>query len=152
VVHWNQIGGIPVANMSKKWIVICSTAIGAIYAADYSATDTQAMMQQSPQHVQVIQQAVSSPNSQIYKDGTYQGTGSNRRGSIQVAVTIKNDKITDVEIVGFGMHYSESDVVGLPQEVVQDQSAQVNNVSGATYSSQAFEDAVQDALSQAQNT
>jgi uncharacterized protein with FMN-binding domain len=49
------------------------------------------------------------------------------------------------------MHYSESDVVGLPDEVVQKQNAQVTNVSGATYSTQAFEDAVQDALSQAQN-
>jgi uncharacterized protein with FMN-binding domain len=140
------------ANMSKKWIILCSTAIGAIYAADYSATETQAMMQQSQQHAQVSQQAGSSPKKQLYKDGIYQGKGSNRRGSIQTAVTIKNDKITDVEIIDFRMHYSEDDVVGLPQEVLQSQSAQVNNVSGATYSTQAFEDAVQKALSQAQNS
>jgi uncharacterized protein with FMN-binding domain len=50
------------------------------------------------------------------------------------------------------MHYSERDVVGLPDEVLKNQSAQVDNVSGATYSTQAFQDAVQDALSQAQNT
>lgn len=49
------------------------------------------------------------------------------------------------------MHYSESDVVGLPDEVLKNQSAQVTNVSGATYSTQAFEDAVQQALDQARN-
>jgi uncharacterized protein with FMN-binding domain len=139
------------AKMSKKWIILCSTAIGAIYAADYSATETQAMMQQSQQHAQVIQHAASSQKKQFYKDGIYTGIGTNRRGSIQTAVTIKNDKITDVEIIDFRMHYSQDDVVGLPQEVLQNQNAQVNNVSGATYSTQAFEDAVQDALNQAQN-
>ena len=75
----------------------------------------------------------------------------NRRGTIAVQVNIKNDQITAVEISDFAMHYSQSDVVGLPNEVLQKQSAQVNNVLGATYSTQAFEDAVQDALNQAHN-
>jgi uncharacterized protein with FMN-binding domain len=139
------------ANISKKWIIICSTAIGAIYAADYHATESQAM-QQSTLQVQAVQQASSNQQKQLYKDGTYQGIGMNRRGSIQMSVSIQNDKITDVEIVDFRMHYSESDVVGLPQEVLQSQSAQVNNVSGATYSTEAFQDAVQDALSKALNS
>jgi len=34
----------------------------------------------------------------------------------------------------------------MPEEVVQIQSSQVRNVSGATYSTQAFRDAVQNAL------
>jgi uncharacterized protein with FMN-binding domain len=87
-----------------------------------------------------------------YKNGTFYGSGSNRRGSIQVAVTIKNDKITDVEISRFAMHYSEDDVALLPQEVIQLQNAQVRNVSGATYSTEAFKGAVQDALTQARNS
>jgi uncharacterized protein with FMN-binding domain len=215
------------AKMKKKWVALCSTAIGAIYAAGYFATETQATIQQPQQLAQANVQADSSQSQQqaqvntptgssqpeqqaqvntpttssqpqqlaqvstptassqpqqkapvstptassqpqqkapvstptassqpksLYKDGIYKGTGSNRRGSIQVAVTIKSDKITDVEISHFAMHYSERDVVGLPSEVLQKQSAQVQNVSGATYSTQAFEDAVQEALSQARNT
>jgi uncharacterized protein with FMN-binding domain len=154
------------AKMSKKWIVLCSTALGAIYTAEYFATETHASMQQYSQVNTQSQssptQSSQSPSSQppspssqhksLYKEGTFTGTGSNRRGSIQVAVTIKKDKITDVEISDFAMHYSEDDVVGMPDEVLQKQSAQVDNVSGATYSTQAFEDAVQDALSQAQNS
>ncbi|MCY9670338.1 FMN-binding protein [Paenibacillus alginolyticus] len=138
------------AKINKKWVALCSTAIGAIYAAGYFATETQATIQQPQQQVQVTQ-TKSTQTNRLYKEGTYTGSGSNRRGSIQVAVTIKSDKITDVEISHFAMHYTIDDVVGLPQEVLQKQSAQVRNVSGATYSTQAFKDAVQDALSQARN-
>jgi uncharacterized protein with FMN-binding domain len=155
------------AKMSKKWIALYSTVIGAIYTAGYYTTEAQAnallvqpaQQQQTQQiHQRKQTQAAQTKRTQvaqtkgIYKDGTFTGTGSNRRGSIQVAVKIKNDKITDVTISDYGMHYSESDVDGLPDEVVQKQSASVNNVSGATYSTQAFQDAIQDALSQAQNT
>ncbi|MGG1550216.1 FMN-binding protein [Paenibacillus ferrarius] len=138
--------------MDTKWVVLCTAAIGAIYAAGYYSTETTGAMQApatvNPDHVE------SSSITQIkskYKNGTFYGTGSNRRGTIQLAVTLKNDRIIDVEITNFGMHYSERDVVDLPQEVVHLQSAQVANVSGATYSTQAFKDAVQNALTQALN-
>jgi uncharacterized protein with FMN-binding domain len=143
------------AKMNKKWVVLCSTAIAAVYTAGYFSTETQASIQQTQPNIQAQGQtnSVQTNKSQaykLYKDGTYTGMGSNRRGSIQVAVTIKSDKITDVQVSNFAMHYSESDIVGMPEEVVQKQSAKVTNVSGATYSTQAFQNAVQDALSQAQ--
>lgn len=166
----------------KKWIMLCSTAVAAVYAAGYFTTEPQIALGQQPIH-QVVKQ-VAQPNSsasskdvvvastqgktssqaqakstpqipvqpkRIYKEGTFTGQGMNRRGYIDVQVNIKNDKITDVHISNFGMHYSERDVVGLPTEVVQKQSAQVDNVSGATYSTEAFSDAVQQALNQAKN-
>jgi uncharacterized protein with FMN-binding domain len=156
-------------KMDKKWVVLCSTAVAAVYAAGYFSTETQAALGQQPHHIENKVQTsmnntmASSPQSstgtkvsnkqtnKLFKDGTFTGSGWNRRGSIDVQVTIKNDKITNVEISNFGMHYSEDDVVGLPDEVVQKQSAQVMNVSGATYSTQAFEDAVQQALDQAKS-
>jgi uncharacterized protein with FMN-binding domain len=141
------------AKMNKKWVVLCSTAIAAVYTAGYFSTETQASIPQSPLNIAQGQtnsvQTNKSQTYRLYKDGTYTGMGSNRRGSIQVAVTIKNDKITDVQVTNFAMHYSDSDIVGMPEEVVQKQSAKVTNVSGATYSTQAFQNAVQDALSQA---
>jgi uncharacterized protein with FMN-binding domain len=152
------------AKMSKRWIALCSTAIAAIYTAGYYTTEAQsnALLVQPTQQIsqtestQPTQQKQPTQLKQVtaktkYKDGTFTGMGSNRRGSIQVAATIKNDKITAVEITHFAMHYSERDVVGLPNEVLQKQSALVNNVSGATYSTQAFQDAIQTALSQAKN-
>ncbi|MFC5529066.1 FMN-binding protein [Cohnella yongneupensis] len=145
------------AKMEKKWIALCSAAIGALYATEYIATQSQASAAQPSAFYQSADptsnaQVLSTVTAEIYKNGTYTGMGSNRRGSIQVDVTLNNDKITDVVISDFAMHYSESDVVGLPDEVLQYQSAQVDNVSGATYSTRAFEDAVQNALDQARNS
>jgi uncharacterized protein with FMN-binding domain len=148
------------AKMDKKWVILCSTAVAAVYATGYFSTETQANKVAMPQTAQVsIHKSVNLKNNtaaakvsqpaKVYKDGTFTGTGWNRRGQIGVAVTLKNDKITDVQISNWGMHYSERDVQGLPSEVMQKQNVQVNNVSGATYSTQAFTDAVQDALNQA---
>jgi uncharacterized protein with FMN-binding domain len=148
------------AKMDKKWVILCSTAVAAVYATGYFSTETQANKVAMPQTAQVsIHKSVNSINNtaavkvtqpaKVYKDGTFTGTGWNRRGQIEVAVTLKNDKITDVQISNWGMHYSERDVQGLPSEVMQKQNTQINNVSGATYSTQAFTDAVQAALNQA---
>ena len=168
--------------MNKKWVILCSTAIAAVYTAGYITTEAQVSFADSPNQSQVniqlnttqrgvaanptaIQHQVTKPSAILpsanvsdntpaasqYKDGTYTGMGINRRGSIQVNVTIAKDKITDVEVSDFAMHYSEQDIVGLPDEVIQTQNALVKNVTGATYSTQAFTDAIQDALSQAEN-
>lgn len=150
------------AKMDRKWVVLCSAAVAAIYATGYFSTEAEAtktaLRQHAPINIQTkadnpsVAESKNQPKKSLYKNGTFTGMGENRRGSIEVAVTIQNDKITDVEISDFAMHYSESDVVGLPDEVLQNQNAQVTNVSGATYSTQAFQDAVQDALYQAQNS
>ncbi|MNC03398.1 FMN-binding domain protein [compost metagenome] len=204
------------AKMDKKWVVLCSAAIAAVYTAGYMSIPGQASPQEaasyavnspaapsaSPQPSPSAAQSTgkqtapsaaspspqstaqarggqkpsgsaptansqsgsaanptASPNSgsstnqtaAAYKDGTFTGTGSNRRGSIQVDVTVKSGKIYAVEVSRYAMHYSQSDIVDLPQEVIANQSAKVKNVSGATFSVQAFTDAVQNALNQAQN-
>lgn len=82
--------------------------------------------------------------------GTYTGVGDSRRGSIQVALTVKGGKITNVAITDATTQYPVSWISTLPGEVVTTQSAQVDLVSGATFSSMAFEGAVQQALAQAQ--
>ncbi|WP_235822204.1 FMN-binding protein [Gottfriedia luciferensis] len=141
--------------MNKKWVTICSTAIGAIYAAGYFTTDIQDSKVVSPKIEQVNVPINKNKNKIVkksfYKNGIFYGMGSNRRGSIQIALKINEDKIIDVEISNYGMHYSEKDIVNLPNEVVHVQSSQVQNVSGATFSTQAFKDAVQDALLKARN-
>lgn len=97
-------------------------------------------------------QSSSVANQSQYKDGVYYGQGSNRIGSIQVAVTIKQGKISACDIVRCTTHYRQSyiDPV-LPQQVLDRQSSEVDLVSGATRSSEDFIVAVQQALSQAQS-
>jgi len=84
-----------------------------------------------------------------YRDGTYQGQGTSRRGGFRVAVTIQGGAITNVAFTQVTTQYPVSRVAGLPAQVVARQSAQVDRVSGATFSTQAFQQAVQQALAQA---
>jgi uncharacterized protein with FMN-binding domain len=90
-----------------------------------------------------------SPGSVSYRDGTYQGSGTSRRGGFVVAVTIRDGRIANVAFTQVTTQYPVSRVAALPSQVVARQSAQVDRVSGATYSVQAFQQAVQQALAQA---
>jgi len=84
-----------------------------------------------------------------YKDGTYTGEGNSRRGGFDVAVTVAGGRITNVQITKAFTEYPASRVSALPGQVVSRQSAKVDRVSGATYSTQAFQQAVSQALAQA---
>ena len=84
-----------------------------------------------------------------YKDGSYTGAGTSRRGDIEVAVTVQGGKITSAEITTCGTVYSCARIAALPGQVITRQSAMVDRVSGATYSTQAYQLAVADALAQA---
>lgn len=85
------------------------------------------------------------------KDGTYAASATGMDGQIQIEVTIKDDKITDIVIVDD----NETAGVGtnaltiLPGAVIDAQSLAVDSVSGATISSAAFKMAVADAITQA---
>jgi uncharacterized protein with FMN-binding domain len=84
-----------------------------------------------------------------FKDGTYTGQGTSRRGDVWVSVDVQGGHIASVTITRSTLQYPLRDIAGLPAQVVQRQSAQVDLVSRATYSSQAFRTAVSQALSKA---
>jgi uncharacterized protein with FMN-binding domain len=84
-----------------------------------------------------------------YKDGTFTGQGTSRRGDVWVSVQVQSGRIANVTITRSTLQYPLRDIANLPGEVVQRQSAQVDTVSRATYSSMAFREAVTQALSAA---
>ncbi|QQE81037.1 FMN-binding protein [Alicyclobacillus sp. SO9] len=95
--------------------------------------------------------AKSSSSAQTkYKDGTYQATGTNAYGTVGVALSIKQGKITSVRITQCTTHYPESVINPiLPNEVKADQTWRIQIVSGATASTYDFAEAVYKALKQA---
>lgn len=89
-------------------------------------------------------------------DGTYTGSSvSTRFGDVQVQVTISGGAITDVTAVHLTDHDGKSVQISnraapiLAQEVLSAQSANVQMVSGATYTSRAYLESLQSALDQA---
>ena len=84
-----------------------------------------------------------------YKDGTYLGWGTCRHGDIQAQVVVLDGRITSASIAQCWTRYSCSWVAHLPPQVVTRQSPDVDYVSGATQSANAFYWAVIDALTKA---
>ena len=83
------------------------------------------------------------------KDGTYTGWGTSRHGDIEAAVTIKEGRIVDAYITQCMTRYSCSRIASIIPQVVQRQSAEVDYVSGATQSTDAFYYAIVEALRKA---
>src|SRR5438874_3944347 len=111
-------------------------------------TQPQAPAQTQPQS-QPQPQSPSQASQAAYKDGTYTGQGTSRRGDVWVQVDVAGGRISNVSITRSTLQYPLRDIAGLPQEVVDRQSAQVDVISRATYSSMAFRQAVTQALSSA---
>jgi uncharacterized protein with FMN-binding domain len=93
--------------------------------------------------------AAAAPAALKYKDGTYTGWGTSRHGDIQATVVIAHGRITSAVISECWTRWPCSWVMALPPQVVERQSAEVDYVSGATQSTNAFYWAVVDALSKA---
>lgn len=90
-------------------------------------------------------------DASAWADGTYEGTGVGFGGDITVSVTIQDGQITDIEVLSADgedpAYYNQA--LGVLDEIKTSQSAEVDTVSGATYSSTGLIDAVTDALGKA---
>ena len=110
------------------------------------------MPQIQPKHT-AAKAAVASADTATkpagYKDGMYNGWGTSRHGDIQATVMIKDGKIVGAVISECLTQYSCSWISMLPQQVIDRQSAEVDFVSGATQSTNAFYYAVLNALKKA---
>lgn len=83
-------------------------------------------------------------------DGVYTGTGRGFGGEIVVEVTFAGGELTDVKIVSHSETSGVSDpaISQLPQSLVDQQTLDVDTVSGATMSSNGILDAVRNALAE----
>lgn len=92
-----------------------------------------------------LSKAVAKPS---YEDGTYEGTAKGFGGTIKVQVVVKDTKIASVEVLEHGETESIAGpaLKEIPESIIDAQSTEVDNVSGATVSSKGIIKAVEDAL------
>jgi uncharacterized protein with FMN-binding domain len=98
----------------------------------------------------------SSKSLAPLKDGNYTGNVADAYyGNVQVSATISSGKITDIKFLQYPDTHQTSVVINqqampyLIQEALQAQSSNVQIISGATFTSQAFQQSLKAALSQA---
>jgi uncharacterized protein with FMN-binding domain len=108
--------------------------------------------------IQTQNSGQSAPNNSniSYKDGEFTGSGYDAfYGTVQVKAVITGGKLVDVQFLSYpsdrsnSVRINSSAMPSLTQEAIAAQSAQVNMVSGATDTSQAFVESLTSALAQA---
>ncbi len=97
-----------------------------------------------------------STSSGQYKNGSYTGPVADAfYGQVQVIATVKNGQLTNIQFPvypsdpGHSIALSQYALPQLAQEAIAAQSANVNIISGATQTSQAFQQSLGAALAQA---
>lgn len=107
-------------------------------------------------HISSTQQNNPPPASGKYKDGTYAGDVTDAfYGNVQVQVTISGGKISDVVFLQqpndnpTTRQINAQATLLLRQEAITAQSAQVDIISGASQTSQAFQQSLSSALQKA---
>ena len=84
------------------------------------------------------------------KDGTYDGSAGNGPVKARVKVTISDRKITEIDLIEHRTWKGGAAEDKIPHRIIETQSTKVDVVSGATRSSVAIMNAVEDAIQKAQ--
>ena len=126
--------------------------------AKHEEAEAQSTASASMPKVSTASAASAATSTTAYKDGTYTGTSADALyGYIQVKATVSGGKLTDVAFLQYPNDQHESIEINtrampvLKQEAIQAQTAQVDGVSGATDTSQAFIESLNAALNQARS-
>lgn len=152
-----------VENLEKQQEQIL-TALQETYEEQKSSTSTESSDDQSAKDdtagsdnkenaASADAEEASDDSDNVYKNGTYEGSGTGYGGTITVQVILEDDTITAVNVVSApgedSAYLSQGEnVIG---SIISAQSTDVDTISGATFSSTGILEAVNDALSKAEN-
>lgn len=126
--------------------------IGAVKNALYGTESTNATAASANSNVGGSAPSVSKvKESGNWKDGTYTGSGKGFGGNISVKVTIKDGKISSINVTSASGETASyfSKAKGIISKMISKQTTNVDVASGATYSSNGIIKAVRNALSKA---
>jgi uncharacterized protein with FMN-binding domain len=119
-----------------------------------AATPTKATATQSATATPSAAATTTAPAATGIKDGTFTGPSVNvNYGNVQVKITVVNGRITDAVAVkapsGKNDRYTNMSVPVLKQQTLKAQSANIQGVSGASYTSYGWFTSLQGALADA---
>lgn len=129
--------------------------LGVLWQYQHIAASRAAVVAERQQLIDEVETYNASLTEQTenggYKDGAYEGTGIGFGGEITVSVTVADGKVTDITVLGADgedpAYYDQA--LAVLDKIVSAQSAEVDTVSGATFSSTGLIDAAADALGKA---
>ena len=138
---------------------VTPTAAAPTTAAPTTAAPTTAAQTTAPTAAASTTAAPTTAPATGVANGTYRGQAfTNRWGTVQVQVVYTGGKISDVQILSYPNSEQKSVAINqraLPTLIsrsVSAQSASINSVSGATYTSTSYKQSLQSALDKAKTT
>ncbi|MEG0299065.1 MAG: FMN-binding protein [Aurantimicrobium sp.] len=142
-IGWQAGVGTLVSSLPQSQAAASGTTAGASSSTSSNSATTDTSSQAT----------TTAPVASGPADGTYDGAVINTRyGAQQVQVVISSGQISDVIVLQTQTADRKSEQISsranpiLREEVLSAQSAQVANVSGATYTSQSYMQSLQSAL------
>ena len=129
------------------------TALKETYEEQKTAAESNASSDVSSEADNKSEKDSAEDKENVYKNGTFEGLGTGYGGTITVQVTLEDDTITAVSVVSAPGEDSAylSQGENVINSVISEQSTDVDTISGATFSSTGILEAVNDALSKAEN-
>ena len=150
-------GGMKDTDEADSSILKTKKSKSKIKKAGITTGKTKALPEKSAAASGQGQGTTTTPTTSVpkggYKDGIYQGSGTGFGGTITVQVTLEDDTITAVSVVSAPGEDSAylSQGENVINSVISEQSTDVDTISGATFSSTGILEAVNYALSKAEN-
>jgi uncharacterized protein with FMN-binding domain len=160
ITSTSSVGSMPSANpatgnVQSTPVASSAASSAATSAATKKATPTQkATAKATAQATQSAAPAQTQANTSLNVSGTFTGNAVDvGYGNVQVKITVSNGKITDAQAVqapsGRNDRYTNMSVPVLRQRTLAAQSANINGVSGASYTSYGWYTSLTSALKQA---
>jgi len=136
----------PIPTLSPTEASAEATAVSATATATTAAAATATATATAA----IVEQANETFSGATLIDGVYEGSASGYNGTVTVSVTVSGGLVTDITVVSerdTPAYFNRAESV--IDTIVDEQSLEVDAVSGATYSSAGIVNAVADALSSA---
>jgi uncharacterized protein with FMN-binding domain len=150
VLTATAVGVVAVLSFRTQSLTASPTSSSAITSTTAPSTSSSSTSSSSTTGT-----STTGTSSTSSASGTATGAAEETRyGLVQVKVTVSEGRIEDVTAVELSATDAHSEQINseavpeLRQEVLSAQSAQIDGVSGATYTSQGYEASLQSALDQ----
>ncbi len=140
--------------MAKFLIRLMSLAIIAVCIIGYNGVlsdRAEAEAKAKAEYEAQLEEMGVSTAEGNYKDGTYTGAARGYGGTVEMSVTIKDGLIASVDVLSAANEDAAywNAALGLIDNILAAQSADIDVVSGATFSSNGLLNAVDEALDKA---
>lgn len=146
-----EIGGAALEQLANAIKEKQSAEIDAVTGATLTSNGVK---EAAAKAIELAKGAKANTAELKYKTGTYEGTAEGYNGPVTLEVTFDETKITDIKV----KEQKETEYVGTPaydimfEDAIQANGSGIDTVAGATFTSRAIKEALNDAAVKAEAT